>query len=146
MAQVQSTLCIGPHWEPRAASSHCPDKEKVPESEGCSLWSSNEWLETTLKRDPRTAAAVNTEVRVFSLRILYPAGEMHIMWCLGIFNKSQILSIYTIIKQIKYLLLKKILEQSQVKHMSKCTQSKPKAWNIWELLSVTEHILIIFWW
>lgn len=70
---------------------------------------------------------------------------MHIMWGLGIFTKSPILSIYTVIKHIKYLILKKILEWSQVKHMSKYTRSKSKAWNIQELLSITEHILIIFW-
>lgn len=71
---------------------------------------------------------------------------MHIVWGLDTFNKFPILLAYTIIKQIKYLLLKKILEPSQVKHMIKCTQSKPKAWNIFRnyWLSVTEHILIIF--
>lgn len=106
MAQVQRTFCTGPtasqfsnhispDWESRTASFHSHDKDKAPESEGCSLGSSNELLETVLERDTKTCSSrmTNTEVKVYLLHILWPAGEMHIMWGLGIFNKFPILSI-----------------------------------------------------
>lgn len=74
MAQVQCTFCTGPtasqfsnhispDWESRTASFHSHDKDKAPESEGCSLGSSNELLETVLERGTKTVAAAGWQTQ-----------------------------------------------------------------------------------
>lgn len=63
----------------------------------------------------------DTKVKVCLLRILWPAGGMHAMWVLGIFGQNWKFINYTTIKQINYLLSKKSLVLSEVKHMSECS-------------------------
>lgn len=48
----------------------------------------------------------NTKVKVCLLRILWPAGEMHIMWILEIFGQNWKFINYTTIKQMNYFLTK----------------------------------------
>lgn len=64
----------------------------------------------------------NTKVKVCLLHILWPDGGMLVMWVLGIFGQNWKFINYPTMKQINYLLFKKSLELSQVKHVSKCTR------------------------
>lgn len=60
----QFSNCISPNRElRRTARFHSLDNSKVPEAEGCSLRSSNEWPETVLKRDTRTVLTARWQIQ-----------------------------------------------------------------------------------